>query len=236
MGVKIKTIAAKAVNIKEGQGWRNRNFFFAATAFFVAVNIILYAALGSLWGGELGGEVSWTATINFRNIWRVVFINGFSHLNIQHTLLNMLCFFVVGVYLERKMGSVKFFALTFILGFFANIFIAANAQIVFFSGFSGTNFALYFYVIVDYIFYHISKKRNKLDTWLGAIVLGLIYFAMCFSGGVVGVSFAWYPYDLFNNIAHYSGALAGLVIAILIKLVRLDVIMQKNTTNTTHTQ
>lgn len=198
-----------------------RNYFFVTTLFFVILCIALYAANGSNLGGTASGNVSWNATLNFNNIFRSVFVNGFSHNNWMHVLLNMLCFLVVGSYLERKIGSLKLLLLVLALGFFANIAVSANSQTVNWRGFSGTNFALYFYIIFDYIFYLFSKKKTKTDIIYGAIILAAIYVAMCYVGDKSSFAMTWYPYDLAKNIGHYSSALVGIVFCLVVQTLRL---------------
>ena len=74
------------------------------------------------------------------------------------------------------------------------------------------NYALYGYIIIDYIFLLFRKeKRGVFNVAAGAVILGLIYFAMCFSGGTSQISFAWYPYDLLHNIGHASGFFVGIL-------------------------
>lgn len=207
--------------------WWRRNFFFAATVFVALLVIILHASLGSRWHietdngylyeqimqGFSGSKAHWTDGLYFKSLVQV-FLAAFSHSNWQHALLNMLCFFICGIYLERKLGSVKFFSLVLCFAFFGDCAVAANNNSIEFYGFSGVNFALYAYVLIDYLFCVIPKeRRNKLDTIYGGIMLGLIYFAMCFNGGTARVSFTWYPHDAFYNLGHYTSYFVGLIIA-----------------------
>lgn len=89
-------------------------------------------------------------------------------------------------------------------------------------GFSGVNYALYAFVIIDYIFYIFKKDKGKANVIYGAIVIGLIYLAMCYNGGTTGFGFNWYPYDLINNMGHYTGFLAGLIISLVINICKLQ--------------
>ena len=90
---------------KKRLAWYSRNYFYAATIAVVLTNILLYALLDYYWEGAYGnGHVSWGKSFDFERILRC-FLNNFSHGNWQHVLLNMLCFFVAGLYLERKTGS-----------------------------------------------------------------------------------------------------------------------------------
>ncbi len=59
------------------------------------------------------------------------------------------------------------------------------------------------------------RKRDITNIVAGAVMLGLIYFAMCFNGGTSSIGFEWYPYDLLHNLGHASGFVAGLVLGIV---------------------
>lgn len=200
-------------NNRKDLKWWQRNWFFVTTVFIVLLNIILYATLG-LWSIERSNtKVHWNDCLNFTNLVDV-FFSAYSHFNWQHTLLNMLCFMFCGIYLERKLGSVKFISLIVGLSFFGECVTSANSNSIYSYGFSGVNYALYAYILVDYLFYVIPRERRcRLNIIYGGIMLGLIYFAMCFNGGTQSVSFSWYPYDALYNLGHYTSYLVGLIIA-----------------------
>jgi len=196
-----------------------KNYFFAATVFIVAFCIILHAANvdSSFFIGTSSYEIH-----EARNLSQVIyvsselFLRSLMHSNWQHALLNMLCFLVVGSYLERKMGSVRLFLSLIVVIIISSWALRMWAR--FFVGFSGVNFALYAIVIVDYIFVLLDKGRTKQRLIYGGMVVALIYFAMCFSGGTQAISFRWYPYDLLNHGGHAAGFLAGFVIYISYKV------------------
>ena len=201
--------------------WWNRNYFFAATVFVVLLNIIVFGALGYGWQHDFEPSDSWYAMLDFSNLVRS-FLNAFSHGNWQHVLLNMLCFFICGLYLERKEGTLPFLALVFAITFFSSLAATAFAGDVYWYGFSGANFALYAYIIVDYPFMFLrGRNRTKFNIIAGAVVLTLIYLACCFNGGTGGISFVWYPYDFMKNAGHYSGFAAGLVLGLTVQITRL---------------
>ena len=96
---------------KKRLAWYSRNYFYIATVAVVVTNIALYACLGNSWTFAFGiSPVDWTNSFDFEHILRC-FLNNFSHANWQHVLLNMLCFFVAGLYLERKTGSLDLLGL-----------------------------------------------------------------------------------------------------------------------------
>ena len=140
---------------------------------------------------------------------------SYMHSNWQHCLLNMLCFSVAGVYIERKKGSLGMLLLVFTMSLFTAFATAANYLSLSPRGFSGVNYGLYGYIIVDYIFVLACKpRRYAFNVISGAVVLCLIYLAMCFNGGTSTVSFMPYPYDLLHNIAHASGFVTGIVLGV----------------------
>lgn len=199
--------------------WWNRNYFYATTIAVVLVNVILYGTLGGNWENPYGGKHIWYSTLDLSNFVRA-FFNCFSHSNWQHVLLNMLCFFICGLYLERKEGTLPFLALVLALTFFSALAAVTLSKSLGWHGFSGANFALYAYIIVDYIFVFRKRTRTKFNIIAGAVMLGLIYFASCFNGGTASVGFEWYPYDFLNNAGHYSGFVAGAILGLFAQLCR----------------
>ena len=196
--------------------YTNRNYFFVATAFIISINIIVYTITG--WEGVdfIDTEHEWTSVFYFNGLLRN-YLNCFCHLSWQHVLLNMLCFLVCGIYFESKIGSLKFFLLVIALSFFTCCVISANnsSNGV---GFSGTNYAIYGYIAVNYIYNIFNCRKNKVsDMIFGAIIIALIYVAMCFNGGTNIISFTLYPFDLIHNLGHYTGFLSGIIMCFSVK-------------------
>lgn len=201
--------------------WWNRNYFFICTISVVLINILLYAYGGSNWQSQfkISTGATWGHELDFANLVRA-FMNSYSHSNWQHVLLNMLCFFIYGIYLERKEGTLPFLVLVFMMTFFSAVSISANDQSVGWHGFSGVNYAFYGYVIVDFLFVFRKRTRTPFNIISGIVILGLIYFAACFSGGTTEVTFEWYPDDFMHNMGHYSAFVAGVFLGILLHLCR----------------
>lgn len=201
--------------------WWNRNYFFISTILIVITNIVLFGVAGNDWQSFIGKrEANWGAILNFDNLIRQC-LNSFSHSNWQHVLLNMLCFFIAGIYLERKKGTINLFVLVLIMTFCTSTAVGANDLGIGWHGFSGVNYGLYAYIIVDYCFSFRKGTRTKFNIISGTIVIALIYFAMCFNGGTSTVSFVWYPYDLMHNMGHYSSFFAGAVLGVTIQMVKI---------------
>ncbi len=196
----------------------NRNYFFVVTVLIVAANIVIQAVFGI--NTDIPTEANGSTLESLRLLLQA-FINCYTHFNWQHTLLNMLCFLIAGLYLERKMGSLRFILFIVVLSFFT-AFASCVKWDLGGHGFSGVNYGLYGYIIVEFLFELCRKQERYLFNILsGVVILALIYFAMCFNGGTEKVSFAWYPYDLIHNWAHASGFAVGLVFGVYEQLCAL---------------
>ena len=191
----------------------NRNYFFVVTVFIVLLNIIVYGTHGSDTGRFYIYPANWNKS-SVNNLFQAL-VNSYTHFNWQHTLLNMLCFFIAGMYLERKKGSLPFLLFMVLMSLFTAFACCTNDISVWWKGFSAVNFGLYGYIFVEYIFTLCQKeKRYLFNIVYGGVIVALIYFAMCFCGGTVRVSFKWYPYDLLHNSGHISGMVAGLILGV----------------------
>ena len=192
--------------------WLNRNYFFVTTVFIVLLNIIVFAVHGNDYANF--SVPTQYGNFSVANLFQAL-INAYNHTNWQHCLLNMLCFFFAGLYLERKNGSLKFLLFMVVMSLFTAFASCTNAVSIWWHGFSGVNYGLYGYIIVEFIFTLLQKdKRYLFNIIAGILILALIYFAMCFNGGTSKVSFAWYAYDLLHNIWHATGFVVGLVFGI----------------------
>lgn len=216
----MKFFDDKSKNVK----WWNRNYFYMGTIVIVLVNILLFKLLGSSWENsivDIDGMNHWDDMV-YLNPTIASFFNSFSHANWQHVLLNMLCFAVCGFYLERKTGSLGMVGLVLFGAYVSSVAITGNDLSVAWHGFSGVNYFLYAYVILDFLFSFAKTKRNKTNIIIGAILIVLIYVAMCFSGGVSGFEFKLYPYDLLHNCGHYCGFLMGFAIGLFKNIIELS--------------
>ena len=207
--------------------WWNRNYFFAGTLAVVLINIIVYAADPQHeWFYEWR---VWTnrPSMSFDNLAKL-FVSSFLHANWQHVLLNMLCFLICGAWLERRKGTLPLLGLVFVMAWVSSAFLGANKLSTGGVGYSGVNYAFYAYAIIDYCFLFTRKStRTKTNIISGAVLMALIYFAACFSGGTSGVTFEWYPYDFMHNMAHYSGFLGGAILAIPVQLAKLIAVKER---------
>ena len=76
--------------------WHNRNYFYIGTIMIVLINVLLFVVLGNSWDSSIISVDNlghWEDPFYF-NSTIASFFNAFSHANLQHVLLNMLCFAV----------------------------------------------------------------------------------------------------------------------------------------------
>lgn len=195
---------------KKSVKWYSRNYFFATTFLVILINYIVFFAYGTPPGGTLYEQPEWNS-FSITNL-LIAMSHCYMHSGSQHCALNMLCFFVAGIYLERKAGSLRLLAMVIAMTAFTAFATTANDLSLTPVGFSGVNYGIYGFIITDYIFMLFQReKRSRFNIISGAVVLALIYFAMCFNGGTSTVSFVPYPYDLTHNIGHASGFVTGLL-------------------------
>lgn len=195
----------------------NRNYFFVVTVFVAALCITLHACLGNDWTLHIGPyEQDSRGFMIYKGSRMIIFLNCFAHANWQHCLLNMLCFFICGCWLERREGSLKFSVILFITIIVTSLAVTAGWD-THWAGYSGVNYGLYAYTVIDFIFSLQPSKRSLFNIIGGSVMMALIYFAMCFNGGTTSFGFEWYPYDLIYNYAHRAGFLVMLPVSVLLQ-------------------
>lgn len=206
--------------------WWNRNYFFAGTLLVVLINILVQAYASDWeWFYELAEKsqsmTAWHKVLSFENLF-LHFASAFMHLNWQHALLNMLCFLICGGWLERRKGTFPLLGLVFVMAWMTDTFAGANSLTTRTFGYSCANYGFYAYAILDYIFLLLRKEERTLPNVIsGAVLIGLIYFAACFSGGTSDISFKWFPYDFMHNMGHYSGFFAGALLGATVQIAKL---------------
>lgn len=191
---------------------RNRNYFFVTTLTIVLINFIMFSLRSKV--PYVAIRPNWSE-FAVENLCQAL-INTYSHSNFQHVTLNMLCFFIAGIYLERKQGSLKFLVFMIIMSAFTAFATVTNDLSLGWRGFSAANYGLYGFIIVEvvFMFARVCDYKPLFDVIAGLAIAGLIYFAMCFCGGTTSVAFKPYPYDLFYNLGHASGFIAGLIFGV----------------------
>jgi len=216
--------------------WWNRNYLFLGTILIVAINILIFAFVNkNPWDivGIKNNESYWSDIFYFKTTFSL-FLSSFFHSNWQHVLLNMLCFFVAGIYLERKQGTFGIILYVLFSAYISAIAIGANSLSIYSVGFSGVNYFIYAIIIIDFLFSFQKHRRNKANIILGSFVVALIYLAMCFNGGTTEFSFSVLPYDLMHNMAHYTSFLAGIIIGLFTETIKLTSSKKEIVVNNAH--
>jgi membrane associated rhomboid family serine protease len=204
----------------ESKTFFSKNYFYSATIAVILTCILLYAfGVIDMSPEKMDIVLDWNNGLELRLL-IYGFFNNFGHLNWQHVLLNMLCFLLVGLYLERKLGTIKLLLLVVTFSIFVTGIIAATYASINYKGYSGVNYAFYFYIIIDFVFSIFRKKAAKLiEFTLGLIMLFVLFVFMCFDGGTSSFGFTWTLYDLTHNVAHMSGAIVGTITTLLINII-----------------
>ncbi len=192
--------------------WYNRNYFFAGTIIVIVVNILIFYFLGNDWEKVFKMSQDGTKAFNCANLIRL-FMNAYSHSDWPHVLWNMLGVFVCGFYIERKIGSINMLLLILVLTPMANWTAGGNRLYVTSHGFSCVLYALYAFVIIDYIFSFQKHKRNKFNIILGSLIFIYIYIS---TGWDDTKSFPVVGYPI--NLIYHRGHLAGFIIGIIFSL------------------
>ena len=203
--------------------WANRNWFWCVTIVYILTNIIIFASLGpqNLIENAFDG-VTWSKFGGIK-YWLINIGNLYTHVTWSHVLHNMLALAIGSFYIERKVGS--FNTLLIYLGFtFLGSAVTGMAWGPHWYGNSVIWFALWGYVLIDYLFSLRKDVRNKTNIIVGAIVLVLEYFRSGFfdtSSGGIGWGIA--PYQLINNTGHYLGFIVGIILALIINITIIQV-------------
>lgn len=207
--------------------WWAKNYFYIATILIIIINVGLIYYFGINWS-PAPKSVEWNSMFDFQNMINN-FFSAFDHLSWSHCILNMICFFVTGTYIERKIGSFNLIALVIFFAFICENTIAGNHFGGWSVGFSGVNYALYAFILIDYFYEFFKNNTSKANVIYGTIVLILIYLAMTFKGGDLNnLQFDIYPIDLLYNMGHYSAFLTSLVLTIAIKIVKHQTLSENN--------
>ena len=197
----------------------NRNYCFLGTILYLAVFWILFALDVNI---TLKEAKNWSA-FNLTNLW-ISFARVFLHLSFSHILHNSIMIAVGGMFVERKIGTFKCLLLLLAFSFVGGAMTVAGAWSFSWRGSSIVWFALYGYILVDYLFSFQKDRRNKTNIILGAIVLVVEYIRSGFFDNVDG-SIGWgiVPYQLIYNVGHYVGFIVGVIFALTVCLTRLEV-------------
>ena len=191
-------------NSKKTLNFWNRNYFFFATIFYITLNIILFATCKREAYKPFDGDL-----LNILYNLKV----GYIHNSWEHVLLNMLTFFFVGFYIERKDGTFKLLIILLFCSLLCSTIPTGHSAIWAF---------LIGWVLIDYIFSFKKDTRSKTNIIVGAIVIILEIFRCCFydlPGG--GISITYYPYQLITHLGHFRPFIWGIITCLLFELCQI---------------
>ena len=197
----------------------NKNYFWTVSFIYILLNICLYAIFkhnNILWSLI---DTKWQ---NFNGIKDLIISIGnlYTHTSWAHVLRNMFAFSISALYIERKIGSLKFLGLILLLSIFASPMVSMYVGLKW-AGSSVIYFAVWGYVIIDYIFYMFKKDKHKTNIILGAIVISCKYIGSCLTENIIGTNI-FLPIQLLYNAGHYFGFIVGILISLIIQIAQLE--------------
>ena len=204
--------------------WWNKNLFFLGTLLIIGANVALFYFLGPEWTNR-PSLANWGDMFSFNNLINN-FLSAFDHFTMEHLILNMICFFMVGVYVERKVGTVNLLLMTLLFAFVGENLVGANHFGGWSVGFSCVNYAFYGYILIDFLFIFRRETKSVANIIYGIIMIIFMYVAMCYKAGGVypfTLELSYYPVDLMYNMGHYTGLVAGIILALVLKISRFEV-------------
>lgn len=176
--------------------------------FFVTIIVSLIGIYSR--GGFLNRGVLHPYSVVHQKKYYMIITSGFLHADMMHLMFNMLTFFFFAFQLETMIGSLNFFFL-----YFASLIISNISSIV-------KNKNNYAYrsvgasgaisgVLFSYIMLNPSARIAIIFFPIGipAPIFGVLYLAYCWWA-------AKKSEDFINHEAHFWGALAGVIITIIL--------------------
>lgn len=179
----------------------------SANTILVVINILIFLFV------ELSGQIGEQLFINGAMEWRSICLDGqyyrivtcmFLHFGISHLFGNMLFLFLIGSYLERVVGTIRYLILYFGAGIGSSVISLlyyrhqdANVISV---GASGALFG-----VVGALLYIIIRNKGRLEelNWRSFLIMII---------GTISVGFFT---DNVDNAAHVGGLIAGFFLAVL---------------------
>lgn len=163
-----------------------------------------------------------TFTLGLKQIFRFLTC-GFVHGGILHLFSNMYSLYVLGNYVERRYGSLKYLAILFISVFCGSLSQAILSENTILVGLSGGLYGLMVFFILDLI----KTRHVPLQTFLPLIVInvGINFMSKtAFVAHIGGMITGYLMYLIFNreNRTGIIVLLGVLVLCLLLKYVTID--------------
>ncbi len=151
------------------------------------------------WGGNVR-----VLTIDNFQYWRLV-TNCFIHIGVIHLFMNCLGFIFAAIFVEGRLGPVRFLSLYLFCGIVASLTSVFWHDNTVSAGASGAIFGLYGFLLTMLIF--VKKEDRKVNS--GIIVSVLIYVGYNLLYGLVGGV---------DNAAHIGGLISGFTVGTILTL------------------
>ena len=197
----------------------NRNYFWTVSIIYIVLNITLFAIFKNtniLWKYK---DIRWNVFNGFKDLF-ISIGNLYTHNDWGHVLRNMFAFSISSFYIERKMGSLNFLGLLLILSITSSPLVSMYVGVVW-AGSSVIYFALWGYVIVDYLFNLSKNTRSKANLIIGGIAIVALYIGSCLTLNIVDTNII-NPIHLIYNAGHYFGFIIGIIVSLIINLTILQ--------------
>ncbi len=184
--------------------------FVLMTASFIMAIIVMHSA-GTV---EPDAEVCAEYGANFRPLtfggqWWRLFASAFIHFDIKHLIMNMLCLFSVGRFLEKLIGHVGVFCIYFLASITGGVLsMLCHDNTVVCAGASGAVFGLFgcgvMYVLLVWRVYNL-----EVTDVFGYMKSGLVF---------IGINFLYSLRPGVDMAAHIGGLIGGLGLGVLMAL------------------
>lgn len=203
----------KSKNIK----WYNRNFLWFVSLLYCVLLILLFLPtahdpIGIFFDRCRSIENMNFAMFNHIKDWLQNLVGLYSHSSWSHVLHNCLGFLLGSIYIERKYGSFNFLL----------ILLGLTCLCSFDGGGIGNSyiwFALWGFVLVDFLWPLSKKERNKTNIIFGIVTIVLEYVRSGFYDKLDGgIGWGFVPHQLIYNSGHYTGFIFGIFLCIIIKI------------------
>lgn len=197
----------------------NRNYFWVVTVFYIVFNIAIFAIFKNnnlLWKFQ---NTKWGVFNGLKDLF-ISIGNLYTHNDWGHVLRNMLAFAISAFYIERKIGSLNFLGLILLLSILSSPLVSMYVGLNW-AGSSVIYFAIWGYVIVDYLFSLKKSTRTKTNLIIGGVVIFCKYIGSCLTENIIDTNI-FIPIHLIYNAGHYFGFLIGIIVSLLIQIIILQ--------------
>jgi membrane associated rhomboid family serine protease len=182
----------------------------ALLIFVITIAISLYGLYGN--GNIINKMLLHPYSVKHKNEWYKIITSGFVHADLGHLMFNMLSFFFFAFQTEANfLGSVNFLIVYFGSMIIADLPTVWKNQDNYNYHSLGASGAISGILFSSILFAPLSKVYIMFIPFgMPAFVFGILYLLYCQFG-------TRYSQDNINHSAHFWGALAGIIITILLE-------------------